>query len=53
MVNDFGQFTAQERERPADADDVDRHVEPIEHQDAGLQCNGRGGWRRRAVARRG
>ena len=42
VVNHFRQFAAEQRKGAADADDVDRHVEAIQRQDAGLQRRGGG-----------
>ena len=39
-MNDLGQLPAKQGEGPADAYDMDGHIEPIEHKDAGVERTG-------------
>ena len=42
-MNNLGQFAAKKRKCPTNVDDMDRHVEPVEHQDAARQGAAGGG----------
>jgi hypothetical protein len=35
-MDDLGQFPAQQGKSPADTDHMNRHIKPVEHQDAGV-----------------